>query len=144
MANIPDWNWRNPFTAYNCTWGFATPADYPEEAEEVRRALGVCAPGGAGRDLVERDNSTTCARAMLCDIHVAPDGRMSRPLESASRCNLEGYGGLDYETFGPQVKAALAAMPGGRCPRPPGDVPGPGGGLDPHAKYDRPVIQPVA
>ena len=148
VANIPNWNWRNPFTAYNCTWGFATPSDYPEpeggltDAAQATRA--VCGSGAApGRKLVERDNSTTCARAMLCDVHVTPEGKPSRTLEQASRCNLEGYGGLDYETYGAQVKAALATMPGGRCPMPPGDVPGPGGGLDPDAKYDRPVIQPV-
>jgi hypothetical protein len=145
VANIPNWNWRNPFTAYNCTWGFATPVDYPEPDPLLARqgALAICGAGGVGRTVVERDNSTTCARAMLCDVHVSPEGRPSKPLHEASRCNLEGYGGLDYDTFGAQVKAALAAMPGGRCPMPPGDVPGPGGGLDPDAKYDRPVIQPI-
>ena len=63
---------------------------------------------------------------MLCDIHVAPDGRMSKPLEQASRCNLEGYGGLDYTVYGNQTRDALKMMPGGRCPYPPGDVPGQG------------------
>ena len=43
-------------------------------------------------------------------MHVSVDGTPSRKPEQLSRCNLEGYGGLDYETFGPQVKAALAAM----------------------------------
>lgn len=105
-----------------CTWGFAVPVDYPEPAD----GLPPCGTGGAGVNLKERQNSTTCPRAMLCDVHVAPDGRLSRPLEKASRCNLEGYGGLDYDEFGNQTRAALAAMPGGRCPYPPGDVPGPG------------------
>ena len=77
----------------------------------------------------------TCARAMLCDVHVEPDGRLSKPVEKASRCNLEGYGGVDYEAYGTQVEAALAAMPGGRCPVPPGDVPGPGPGFDAGGHY---------
>ena len=122
VANTPNWNWQNPFTAYNCTWGFATPADYPEPAEG---SPAPCSKGAAGVALIERDNSTTCPRAMLCDVHVSPDGVPSKPLEKASRCNLEGYGGLDYDKFGPQVKAALASMPEGRCPYPPLDVPGP-------------------
>ena len=68
----------------------------------------------------------TCARSMLCDVHVEPDGRQSRPLDKASRCNLEGYGGVDYDTYGAQISAALKEMPDGRCTMPPGDVPGPG------------------
>lgn len=66
---------------------------------------------------------------MLCQIAVHPDGRPTMPLEQASRCNLEGYGGLDYGSFGNQTRDALARMPGGRCPYPPGDVPGPGRGI---------------
>ena len=76
------WNWRNPFTAYNCTWGFATPTDYPEIAEGGRAP---CAKGEAGVSLVERSNSTTCPRVMLCDVHVGPDGHVGKPLEKASR-----------------------------------------------------------
>ena len=93
--------------------------EYPEPKPG---APAPCAKGAAGVSLVERDNSTTCPRVMLCDVHVAPDGRPSKPLELGSRCNLEGYGGLDYDTYGNQTRAALAAMPGGRCPYPPGDV----------------------
>ena len=87
VINTPHWNWQDPFTAYNCTWGFATPADYPEPAETEPQP---CGRGAAGVALVERPNSTTCARAMLCGIHVEPGGRPSMPLEKASRCNLEG------------------------------------------------------
>jgi len=60
---------------------------------------------------------------MLCDYHVGPDGHQSIPLEQASRCNLEGYGGVDQATYGSRAKAALAAMPGGRCPYPDGVTP---------------------
>mmetsp|Transcript_9616 Transcript_9616/g.19614 ORF Transcript_9616/g.19614 Transcript_9616/m.19614 type:complete len:81 (-) Transcript_9616:112-354(-) len=56
-------------------------------------------------------------------LHVAPNGHQTKTLEQASRCNLEGYGGLDYDTFGNTTAAALRAMPGGRCPYPTGDVP---------------------
>ena len=128
VQNMPHWNWQNPFTAYNCTWGFATPADYPETEAQP------CAAGAAGVALVERPNSTTCARAMLCGVSVSPDGTPSMPLEKASRCNLEGYGGVDYDTF-PQVTKVLEAMPGGRCPYPPLDTPGPGPGFDSTGKW---------
>ena len=64
---------------------------------------------------------------MLCDWNTGADGSEHG---KASRCNLEGYGGLDYEKFGAAAKAALAAMPGGRCPYPTGDAPGPGRGWD--------------
>ena len=60
VANVAGWNWRNPFTAYNCTWGFHHPTAYPEPPP------GAAAPcdleSGAGMHVVERDNSTTCAR----------------------------------------------------------------------------------
>ena len=108
----PGFNWQNPFTAYNCTWGFHYPNTYPETQ--------ACGEGGAGVEMVERDNSTTCPRQMLCDFNTRPDG-----IETAkiTRCNIEGYGGMD-----PQFKAAtqwmLSQMPGGRCPYPPGDRPG--------------------
>ena len=65
---------------------------------------------------------------MLCDWNTHPDGTSNG--KRISRCNLEGYGGLDYGTFGKEVSAALAAMPEGRCPYPPLDVPGPGKGFD--------------
>eukprot|EP00967_Tisochrysis_lutea_P059972 scaffold76531_cov31-Tisochrysis_lutea.AAC.2 len=123
VANVPGWNWRNPFTAYNCTWGFSPPTDYPEPED----GLSPCTRGGNGLGgelgrFHDRPNSTTCARAMLCDYHVRSDGAPSIPLESASRCNLEGYQGVDYKEFGESVKKALAAM-GGRCPYPDGVTP---------------------
>ena len=125
VANVKDWNWRNPFTAYNCTWGFHHPTDFPEPPP------GAAAPcalhSGAGMTVVERDNSTTCARAMLCDWNTHLDGSAGG---RQSRCNLEGYGGVDTDTFGNRTREALAAMPGGRCPIPPGDVPGGGLGFD--------------
>lgn len=135
MGNTPGWNWRNPFTAYNCTWGFAPPADFPEPADGSspcgRRqgpAAGAQSPGGGtgsavGLGVSERLNSTTCPRAMLCDYHVRSDGTPSIPLHRASRCNLEGYAGLDYATFGDRVKQALAGMEGGRCAYPDGVTP---------------------
>lgn len=121
-----NWNWQNPFTAYNCTWGFHHPTDYPEPPPG---AAAPCAlDSGAGMHVVERANSTTCARAMLCDWNTHIDGHPNPGRQS--RCNLEGYGGVDYEVYGNQTSAALAAMPGGRCPQPPGDVPGGGLGFD--------------
>ena len=126
VANVKGWNWRNPFTAYNCTWGFHHPTDYPEPPPG---AAAPCAlDSGAGMHVVERANSTTCARAMLCDWNTHIDGHPNPGRQS--RCNLEGYGGVDYEVYGNQTSAALAAMPGGRCPQPPGDVPGGGLGFD--------------
>ena len=114
---------QNPFTAYNCTWGFHPPATYPESYACGGAAGGGGAAGeygGAGVELLERDNSTTCPRQMLCDFNVRPDGTDTAKI---THCNIEGYGGL-----APQFKAAtehmLAQMPGGRCPYPPGDRPG--------------------
>ena len=72
--------------------------------------------------LVERNDSTTCPRAMLCDWNIELNGRPNG--RNISRCNLEGYGGVDWETYGPEVRGMLAQMPGGRCPYPPGDRPG--------------------
>ena len=126
VANVKGWNWRNPFTAYNCTWGFHHPTDYPEPPPG---AAAPCAlDSGAGMHVVERANSTTCARAMLCDWNTHIEGQPNPARQS--RCNLEGYGGVDYEVYGNQTFAALAAMPSGRCPQPPGDVPGGGLGFD--------------
>ena len=41
ISNVPSWNWRNPFTAFNCTWGMAAPADFPEPKD--------IEPGASGR-----------------------------------------------------------------------------------------------
>ena len=30
----PGFNWQNPFTAYNCTWGFRAPMEFPESANK--------------------------------------------------------------------------------------------------------------
>ena len=91
----PGFNWQNPFTAYNCTWGFRAPAEYPEQ-----RSCGANDPGTmgfgvtgsatppVGPTLEERTNSTTCPRQMLCDHNVNPDGRVTREI---TRCNIEGY-----------------------------------------------------
>lgn len=119
VANRAGWNWKNPFTAYNCTWGFAHPTSYPEP-EDGRPPCGM---GSEGMSLSERSNSTTCPRTMLCDANTTPEGM---DVGKWSRCNLEGYGGVDYETYGKQIEESLAAMPGGRCPYPPGDRPGQG------------------
>jgi len=126
VANVPNWNWRNPFTAYNCTWGFHHPTDFPEDTDRA-----PCRSGGSGVALVERSNSTTCPRAMLCDWNTLMNGETNG--KRISRCNLEGYGGLDYDVYGERVKAKLASMPEGRCPTPPGDRPGQGLGW---SKYE--------
>jgi len=122
VANVPHWNWQNPFTAYNCTWGFHYPTPYPESADAP------CADGAAGVALPERNDSTTCPRAMLCDWNTLKEGGENG--KRISRCNLEGYGGLDYETFGGDVSHVLEGLPEKRCPYPPMDVPGPGAGFD--------------
>ena len=84
----PGFDWRNPFTAYNCTWGFHYPAPFPEDD-------GACSPqaiaksndgtvGVSGVKLKERSNSTTCPRQMLCDYNTLPDGRETRPITFAT------------------------------------------------------------
>ena len=180
----PGFNWQNPFTAYNCTWGFRAPAEYPEEracgAHDLATAVakgGLKGPETAAElepALEERSNSTTCPRQMLCDHNVNPDGRVTREI---TRCNIEGYNGLaprfkpdrtltltltatvapnpyahpnpnpnpnpliltlaltltptlTATRFKPIADAMLRQMPGGRCPYPPLDVPGPGPGFD--------------
>ena len=49
-------------------------------------------------------------------------------------CNIEGYGGMCSHDPSGRCKGAvdhmLSQMPGGRCPYPPGNVPGGGPGLD--------------
>ena len=104
------WDWRNPFTAYNCTWGFHPPAPYPEDYP--------CREGGV--ELIERGNSTTCPRQMLCSWDVREDGSESGEI---TRCNIEGYNGMGLEHL-LATRRALAQMPEGRCPYPPGDRPG--------------------
>jgi hypothetical protein len=69
-----------------------------------------------------------CPRAMLCDWNTLKEGGENG--KRISRCNLEGYGGLDYETFGGDVSHVLDGLPEKRCPYPPMDVPGPGAGFD--------------
>ena len=70
--------------------------------------------------LDEYTNSSTCPRQMLCDYNTGPDGRVGKPI---TRCNIEGYNGMDPRYKGAAEKM-LAKMPGGRCPYPPGDQPG--------------------
>lgn len=119
------WNWQNPFTAYNCTWGFRAPVEYPEEEG------GGCVSERDVVGLAERDNSTTCPRMMLCDHNVDPSGRVTREI---TRCNIEGYNGMspDYKQA---AQSMLKSMPGGRCPYPPGNEPGPGPGFDSRGHY---------
>ena len=114
----PGFDWQNPYTAYNCTWGFHAPTPFPEEEEAVVCPAG--GRGGSGTELVERSNSTTCPRQMLCDYNTLPDGRETKPI---TWCNIEGYNGMRSEYLG-ATRAMLAKMPGGRCPYPPGDRPG--------------------
>jgi len=102
-------NWQNPFHGINCTWGFHAPHPYPLDG-------GACATG-EGVELLERSNSTTCPRQMLCDYHTLPEGRITKPI---TWCNIEGYNGMS-PSFLPTTRRMLAQMPGGRCPYPPGD-----------------------
>ena len=106
------WDWRNPFTAYNCTWGFHYPTPYSESPP--------CGDAHGGSRVAERTNSTTCPRQMLCDFNTREDGGITRPI---TFCNIEGYGGIRPK-YKPAIDAMLARMPGGRCPYPPGDGPG--------------------
>ena len=68
---------------------------------------------------------------MLCDHNVDPSGRVTRP---CTRCNIEGYNGLS-PAFRGAAEHVLKSMPGGRCPYPPLDVPGPGPGFDRRGHY---------
>ena len=113
-----EWDWRNPFTAYNCTWGFHYPTPYSESPP--------CGDAHGGSRVAERTNSTTCPRQMLCGWNTQPDGSESGKI---TFCNIEGYGGVLPE-YKPAMQAMLARMPDGRCPYPPGDRPGGGPGLD--------------
>ena len=121
----PGFDWQNPFTAYNCTWGFHAPSPFPED-DSACPASG----GGRGTVLAERGNSTTCPRQMLCDYNILPDGRETKPI---TWCNIEGYNGMRQEYL-PTTRAMLKQMPGGRCPYPPGDKPGMPG-MDRHGHY---------
>ena len=73
------WSWQNPFTAYNCTWGFPPPQLFPADDSGCARA---------SVELIERDNSTTCPRQMLCDWNTREDGTDTKPI---TWCNIEGY-----------------------------------------------------
>ena len=63
---------------------------------------------------------------MLCDHNVREDGSIAGQI---TYCNIEGYGGLD-PVYLNDTRRMLATMPHGRCPWPPGDVPGPGPGFN--------------
>ena len=138
----PGFDWRNPFTAYNCTWGFHSPTPFPEDdgacaPERIHSAaqaysaapavpgglaVGASRVGGYGDGVLlgERSNSTTCPRQMLCDYNTMPDGRETKPI---TFCNIEGYNGM-HDMWLPKTRHMLAGMPAGRCPYPPGDRPG--------------------
>ena len=68
-------DWQNPFTAYNCTWGFVSPAPFPLEEGQCAVTERASSSGGSGArgqipvdtrevstGILERDNSTTCPR----------------------------------------------------------------------------------
>ena len=118
----PGFDWRNPFTAYNCTWGFHHPTPFPEDDAACTPEAVLAGSGGAGSGVAlrERSNSTTCPRQMLCDYNVMPDGRETKPI---TFCNIEGYNGMDPRWLG-HTRHMLDGMPAGRCPYPPGDRPG--------------------
>lgn len=113
----PGFDWQNPFTAYNCTWGFHFPTQYPTEEACDAQPSG---PPPSGVVLKERSNSTTCPRQMLCDWNTLSDGRETKPI---TWCNIEGYNGMRPQYL-PTTKHMLSGMPDGRCPYPPGNVPG--------------------
>ena len=117
LAHGAGWDWRNPFTAYNCTWGFHHPVAYPED-------FPCNAPGGVR--LAERYNSTTCPRQMLCGWNTDASGDETGAI---TFCNIEGYAGMSSSHYG-ATRHMLAQMPAGRCPYPPGDRPGGGPGFD--------------
>lgn len=106
------WDWQNPFTAYNFTWGFHHPTLYPEDDDTCATHFGV--------ELVERPNSTTCPRQMLCDWNTLENGRDNG--RHITWCNIEGYNGLK-DVYQSSAKHMLSQMPDGRCPYPPGDRP---------------------
>jgi len=122
LAHAAGWDWRNPFTAYNCTWGFHHPAAFPED-------FPCNAPGGVR--LAERSNSTTCPRQMLCGWNTAASGDETGAI---TFCNIEGYAGMSSSHYG-ATRHMLAQMPAGRCPYPPGDRPGGGPGFDSHGHW---------
>ena len=115
----PGFDWQNPFHGINCTWGFHSPTVYPTSPSACQEATDGTV---SGVEIVERSNSTTCPRQMLCDYHTLPDGRHTKPI---TWCNIEGYNGM-HSRWLPTTKRMLAEMPGGRCPYPPGDRPGDG------------------
>ena len=119
VGNQRNWNWRNPFTAYNCTWGFHHPAPFPERDDACASPTGGAANDG-GVLITERSNSTTCPRQMLCDYNTLEDGRETKPI---TWCNIEGYNGMDQRFLG-AARGMLSKMPDGRCTYPPGDKPG--------------------
>ena len=55
---------QNPFTAYNCTWGFHHPQLFPADDSGCARAgvEGAIGSVRAAVELLERGNSTTCPR----------------------------------------------------------------------------------
>ena len=68
-------DWQNPFTAYNCTWGFVSPAPFPLDEGQCAVTEHVSSSGGSGArgqipvdtrevstGMLERENSTTCPR----------------------------------------------------------------------------------
>ena len=115
-------DWQNPFTAYNCTWGFHHPAQFPTDGAQCAAPAGPAAAAAPPplQPHPERDNSTTCPRQMLCDWTIKPDGNPSKPI---TWCNIEGYNGMRQDYL-PATRAMLTKMPGGRCTYPPGDRPG--------------------
>ena len=125
------WNWQNPFTAYNCTWGFHYPALFPLDDSGCAKPQSAEPPPPQPSAREERGNSTTCPRQMLCDWNTLEDGRETKPV---TWCNIEGYNGLEPKHL-PAARSMLAKMPAGRCPYPPGDVPGPGPGFDKNGHY---------
>ena len=124
----PGFDWQNPFTAYNCTWGFHYPKPFPVDeaacaaaaAPATSAATSSTVAGASSDGADERGNSTTCPRQMLCDWNTRPDGAETKPI---TWCNIEGYNGM-MQKWLPATRAMLKKMPDGRCPYPPGDRPG--------------------
>jgi len=147
-------NWQNPFTAYNCTWGFHAPTPFPTEEAACGTAAARSAPAGTAAGTVARTAGATAGATAPAlpqvDAHGEPlpgsDGVRMAERPNSTTCprimlcdyNIRDDGSMTQSIkwcniegyngmlpqYKPSAQAMLAKMPGGRCPYPPGDQPG--------------------